>query len=348
MPTTPSRARPLALSVRGALALAALWLAASPAGAQSGTAAAEFLNIPVGARATAMGGAFGATAADATSLYWNPSGLARLDGPTATFEYAQWFVGADLNFASVASPTPFGTVSIGVTALTHDDMDVVEETGNDQLPTGETFSAGSYAVSLGYARQLTDRFSLGGTVKVVREHIANSSASGVAFDIGTLFVTPFEGVRLGASIANFGSAMRIDGSDLNIPFDPLPGQNGNNGSIPGRLQTDNYELPLTMRVGLATELYERAGTRVTVAADALSPSAAGQHVNLGTEVSVLGGLIQFRGGVQELFMEESTRSFTAGAGLRYTFGDLDLAADYAYEASEYFDGVNRVAIGLRF
>ncbi len=329
------------------LPLAAL-LVAGPASAQSGTAAAEFLNVPIGARATAMGGAFGATAADPAAIYWNPAGLAGMRGAQAQFEYAQWYVGSDVNFASVASPTPFGTVAVGVTALTYDDMDVIEETGNRQQPSGETFAAGSYAVSLGYGRQLTDRFSLGGTVKVVREQIANSSATGVAFDVGTLFVTPFRGVRLGASIANFGPKMKMDGADLNIPFDPLPGQSGNNNAIPGRIATDAYDLPLTMRVGLATELYERAGTRVTVAVDALSPSAAGQHVNAGAEVGLLGGLVQVRGGVQELFLEESPRSFTLGGGLRYGFGGLDLAADYAYEAADYFDGVHRLSVGLRF
>ncbi len=332
--------------VQAAALLAALL--AGPAAAQSGTAAAEFLNVPVGARATAMGGAFGATASDGTALYWNPAGLGQLSDATATFEYAQWYVGSDFNFASIASPMSFGTVAIGVTALTYPEMDVIDEDVNNQQPTGETFTAGSYAVSLAYARQLTDRFTMGGTAKVVREQIAQSSATGVAFDIGTLFETPFRGIRLGASISNFGSKMQIDGTDLNIPFDPLPGQNGNNNAIPGRIQTDAFDLPLTMRVGLATELYEQAGTRLTVAVDALSPSTAGQHLNLGAEVGLLGDLVQLRGGLQELFMEESTRSFTAGAGIRYAFGSLNLSADYAFEASEYFAGVNRLAVGLRF
>ncbi len=328
--------------------LVALGVAVVPASAQSGTAAAEFLNVPIGARATAMGGAFGATANDAAALYWNPAGLAGMRDATASFEYAAWYVGSDVNYAAVASPTPFGTIAVGVTALTYGDMDVIDETSNNQLPTGETFSAGSYVLSLGYGRELTDKFSMGGTVKVVREQIANSSATGVAFDIGTLFVTPFQGVRLGASISNFGPKMQIDGSDLNIPFDPLPGQSGNNNAVPGRISTDAYDLPLTMRVGLATEVYQQAGTRVTLAVDALSPSASGQHVNVGAEVGLLGGLIQARGGFQELFMDESTRSFTAGGGLRYAFGTLNLAADYAYEAADFFDGVHRVSVGLRF
>lgn len=365
---TPDRRRPAAdrcsasappaviasLSRRALAVLAAALVTASPAlvapaAAQSGTAAAEFLNVPVGARATAMGGAFGATASDGTALYWNPAGLANMGGGgRATFEYAPWYVGSDFNFASVASETPFGTVAAGFTALTYEEMDVIREDVNNQEPTGETFSAGSYAVSLAYANRLTDRFSLGGTVKVVHENISESSATGIAFDVGTLFETPFRGVRLGASIVNFGSKMSITGEDLNIEFDPQPGQNGNNNSVPGRISTDEFDLPLTMRVGLSGEVYERAGTRVTLAVDALSPSTADQHLNLGAEVGLLGGLVQLRGGYQELFMQESTRSFTAGGGIRYAFGQLDLSADYAYEANEYFDGVNRIAVALRF
>ncbi|MEM1054503.1 MAG: PorV/PorQ family protein [Bacteroidota bacterium] len=329
-------------------ALALVVLLAPVTVAQSGTSAAEFLNVPVGARATAMGGAFGSTASDGTALYWNPAGLATMDGASATFEYAPWYVGSDFNFASVTGDTPFGTVAVGFTALTYDDMDVIREDVNNQEPTGETFSAGSYAVSLAYATQLTDRFSIGGTVKAVHENISESSATGVAFDVGTLFETPFQGVRLGASIVNFGSKMSITGEDLNIPFDPLPGQNGNNNTVPGRISTDAFDLPLTMRVGLSGEVYERAGTRVTLAVDALSPSTADQHLNLGAEVGLLGGLVQLRGGYQELFMEESTRSFTAGGGIRYAFGTLDVTADYAYEANEFFDGINRIAVALRF
>ncbi len=337
MPTSPLRSAALALA-----------LVACGASAQSGTAAAEFLNVPVGARATAMGGAFGATAADGTALYWNPAGLAHLPGATATFEYAPWHVGSDFNFASVTGQTPVGTVAVGVTALTFDDMDVIREDVGNQQPTGETFAAGSYAVSLAYATRLTERFAIGGTVKVVHESIAESAATGVGFDVGTLFTTPFQGVRLGASIVNFGSKLSIDGEDLNIPFDPQPGQNGNNGSVPGRISTDAFDLPLTMRVGLAGEVYENAGTRLTLAVDALSPSTADQHLNLGAELGLLGGLVQLRGGYQELFMAESVRSYTLGGGLRYGFGALALSADYAYEASEYFDGVNRLSVALRF
>lgn len=332
----------------GAAGLALGAFGVPTAGAQSGTAAAEFLEIPIGARATAMGGAFGATASDGTAMYWNPAGIARLQDQTATFEYAQWYAGVDVNYAAVTSQTRLGTIGVGLTSVRFDDMDVISETTNDQQPTGETFTAGSYALSVSYANALTDRFAIGGTVKVVREQIANSAATGVAFDVGTLFTTPFRGVRLGASILNYGSKMKITGSDLNVPFDPLPGQNGNNGNVPSRIETDRYNMPLLMRVGVASDVYQQAGTRLTLAVDALAPSSAAQHLNLGAELGLLGGLVQLRGGYQELFMADSDRSFTLGGGLRYQFGRLDLAADYAYEASQYFNGVNRLAFALNF
>ena len=66
------------------------------------------------------------------------------------------------------------------------------------------------------------------------------------------------------------------------------------------------------------------------------------------EVALLGGLVQVRGGYQELFLDDSPRSFTLGGGLNYGFGSLDLTADYAYEAFEFFDGVNRISFALGF
>ncbi len=309
-----------------------------------GTAAAEFLNIPIGARAAAMGGAFGATANDGSAIYWNPAGLTQVEGRRFTAEHASWLVGIDFNFASVTLPTRFGSIGVGVTALTTPEMEVT--TVEAQMGTGETFTAGSYAVSLSYARDLTDRFTMGGTVKYLTERIDAASANGIALDLGTMFVTPFNGIRLGASISNFGTKMQIGGPLVRVDIDE--GEAGNNESVTADLSTDSFDLPLTMRVGLAMDVLQNAGTRVTLATDAIVPNASGQHLSLGAEVGLLNDLVMVRGGYQELFLDGSPRSFTLGGGLHYRFGTLDLAADYAYEAFQYFGGVNRFTVALQF
>src|SRR5437879_1705175 len=90
---------------------------------KAGTTAAAFLEIPVGARAIGMGGAFVGTANDVTSLYWNPAGAARLEHSEAAFSHTNWI--ADMNFDYAALSVPlenFGTFGLSFTSLTMPDM----------------------------------------------------------------------------------------------------------------------------------------------------------------------------------------------------------------------------------
>ncbi len=313
---------------------------------RGGTTAAEFLSIPVGARATAMGGAFAASASDATAMYWNPAGLGHVTKPAITVEYAEWLAGITFNYVGAAVPTRLGTVGVFVTGLRTPDMLVT--TVAEQNGTGETFIAASYAVGATYGRAVSDRFSFGITAKAISERIWHSTASGLAIDVGTVFETPFRGIRLGAALANFGTKMRIGGDDLLVLADADPTIRGNNESNTANFRTDAFDLPLTMRIGLAGEAIETESGRLTLAVDVQSPNNSGQFVNVGAEVGLLGDLLLVRGGLSELFLGESVRSFAFGAGLHYGFGVVDFAADYAYEAQEYFNGVNRLTLSLGF
>ena len=51
-----------------------------------GTFDGQFLKIAVGARAAAMGGAFVAVSDDATALFWNAAGIARINPITDHFQ----------------------------------------------------------------------------------------------------------------------------------------------------------------------------------------------------------------------------------------------------------------------
>ena len=353
-------ARTASTSVRSAafLFLAAFLLPVSSAFAQQGfdsqtrtvnkrgTTAADFLGIPVGARATALGGAITATVSDPIAIYWNPAGIAGIEDVSFTGEYADWLASIDFNFLAVTIPTRFGVVGVGITSMRTPDMEVTTVAMQDG--TGETFDAASYAAALTYARALTDRFAIGGSVKLIQERIWNSSSGGLAFDIGTQFETPFRGIRLGASISNFGTKLQIGGDDLLARVDVDPNNRGNNESNRALLKTDRFDLPLIMRIGLAGEVFQRGGNRLTLSIDALNPNNSEQYLNAGAEIGLLGDLIMFRAGYSELLLENSLRSFSLGGGLRYRFAPIHFGLDYAFEQHEYFNAVNRFTMTMRF
>src|SRR5437773_12369931 len=66
-----------------------------------GTFDGQFLKIGVGARAAAMGGAFVGVADDATALFWNAAGIARIDSDKSelSLNHASW--PAELSFDRV-------------------------------------------------------------------------------------------------------------------------------------------------------------------------------------------------------------------------------------------------------
>ncbi|RMG28367.1 MAG: hypothetical protein D6732_18895 [Methanobacteriota archaeon] len=62
-------------------------------------------------------------------------------------------------------------------------------------------------------------------------------------------------------------------------------------------------------------------------------------------------LIALRGGylmTQDVNSEDQLYTFTLGVGLHYKFGTTDLALDYAFRDSQYFDGNNLFQLTIGF
>ena len=69
-----------------------------------GTTAATFLEIPVGARAVGMGGAFVSVANDATALYWNVAGIANLERNEIMGIHSRWIAETSFDFGGLVIP----------------------------------------------------------------------------------------------------------------------------------------------------------------------------------------------------------------------------------------------------
>ena len=314
-----------------------------------GTTAAPFLEIPVGARAMAMGNAFVGTADDITSLYWNPAGLARLLSGEAVFNHAYWIADMRFDYAAVGVPlSDFGSLGISFTQLSMDDQPV--RTVERPEGTGEQFGAGSYAIGLHYARTLLDWFAIGFTVKYIDEHIWHMKSQAFALDVGTLFTTEFlNGLRIGASVTNFGTEMQLAGSDART-FHPVdPTVYGSNQRIPQNIEMDSWDLPMNFQIGIAADVIKSDDHLLTLAIDALHPSDNHESVNLGAEYGFR-RILFLRGGYQSLFLIDGEGGLSLGAGvLAPLFGeDLKARFDYAYTNYGRLNAVHVFAVGLLF
>lgn len=315
---------------------------------KTGTSAAKFLAIPVGARAMAMGGAFVANAYDATAAYWNPGLLNHLEKTELYFMHSEYLADIKLEYLSFAFPlSELGTVALSITAMNMGEMLITTVDDPEGVATG-TFDAGSFAVGVSYGRRLTDAFAIGGTFKYISENIWNSRATGIALDAGTIFQTPFKGIRLGVSISNFGTKMQISGDDLLVQQDIDPSIEGNNTSVNARLATDRFDLPLNLRIGAAYDAVKTEHSRLTVEVDGLHPNDNSESVNSGAELALLKERFFLRGGYRNLFQADNENSYTAGFGLRYAGESLSIRIDYAYAEQQHLQGIHQIGFALAF
>jgi hypothetical protein len=328
------------------LVLFSFFMLAQVINAQSkvGTTSANFLTIGVGPRASAMGGAFTATADDATTAYWNPGGLSRLPRNEFNASYTEWLVGTKFNWFGIA----FKMSDNDAVALSFNQLDYGEEeitTAQQPNGTGQRWDAQDLAIGLSYARNLTDRFSIGATIKYISQQIWNESSSAFALDIGLLFHTQLEGLRIGMNISNFGTEMKMEGKDLLQPVDIDPANSGNNENISAMLATDAWPLPLIFTIGLGYDITRTPDWVWIIASDAIYPNNQSSYLNVGTEIT-WNNLISLRGGYNSLLKEAAEEGFTAGVGLQYDFGGFFAKVDYSYSDFGIFSEISRFSLSV--
>jgi hypothetical protein len=289
-----------------------------------GTFDGQFLKIGVGARACAMGGAFVGVADDASAVFWNAAGIARIDPDKSevSLNHANW--PAELSFDQVGyvfhlKKIP-GAFSVHARALTMNPM--VETTAfqpDPQVGTGNTFDAGMMSAGFTYARSFTDKFSAGVTANLIHEGLADLSQQTYSFDIGTLYDVGALGMKIGMAISNIGSQIRFIDRD-------------------GRL-------PAVFRVGSSAMLFQTADQKLLGSFEFSHPPDNAERLNAGFEYGFR-KYVFLRGGYN---INYDTDGIAGGAGFRFPVsGVAEADLDYAYTDMKELGAAHRFSLTFMF
>jgi hypothetical protein len=314
--------------------------------AKVGTAGVQFLKVGVSARAMGMAEAFVGVSDDAAALYYNPGGLLQLKKADYVFTHIAYPAGIGLEYIAGAMPVPRLQAAVGaqVTYLHTDKMD--ETTPEMPYGTGRSFTASDMAAGITYAQKLTDKFSVGGTVKYIEERLAERKATGMGFDVGTFYNTGWKSIVIAMAITNFGP-------DLNFVDSPFP-------------------MPINFKFGASMKLINSEPHVLIMALEGWHPNDNLEQYNFGLEYGFnkmaflrvgkkVNGVKRYtwdeyqRDNDKDPFMEYpiidengsiSTDGLCLGAGLNIKLPTLDLRIDYAFTNIDKFGSTSFFTLGI--
>ena len=314
----------------------------------------KFLSVSADAKASAIGGAVTALEGNSSSMFYNPAGMARQSSfMDATFSMTQWIADIDYLHASMGfapSDGAYGVFGISVASVDYGKFNRTIRDGGGEagyIDLG-TYSPKAMSIGLGYAKSLSDKFSVGGNVKYVYQdlgggHIValNTTTGGYdkksfdvnvfAFDFGILYKLGFESLNFGMSLRNFSQEIEY--------------------------VEESFQLPLSFKIGLSMNMFDlfevdKNEQAFIMSVDAEHPRDYKEQVNIGGEYIFWGApdaaLTSFSIRLGYVTPTDE-QGISAGIGLNHDLGGgTNLGVDYAYLSFGVFEGVHRFSINISY
>jgi len=285
----------------------------------------NFLKLDVDARSSAMAGNLVAIPNDVNAVFYNPAGLATIDGSKASVGFFKYLL--DINSGNAAYTQKYkdlGYFGAGIRFVNYGSFDKYDENFNQN----GTFSANDIALSLGYANKYKDRFNYGANLKFIYSSIDEYSSLGAAVDLGFMYYVPETYFGAGISLLNLGTQLSsYNNTREDLPLDLRAG-------ISKKL---DY-LPLTFTIGLInlTDSYDNFYDRF-------------KNIVVGGELSV-SDYVSVRAGYNNTLRQNlktgsslGIAGFSAGIGIKFM---EKYRFDYAFNSMGNVGSTHRFNIGF--
>jgi hypothetical protein len=311
-----------------------------------GTTGVNFLKISPSSRGVALADAFLPIANDASTLWYNPGGLINVKQAELIISHVEFPADINYEYLGYVYPLPSLGAAVGVQVFGLYTGNMKETTPTHPRGTGRWFTASDFAAGVSYAQSLTDKFSVGSTIKFLQEDLADETARGWAVDVGTFYDTGWRSLTLAMIISNFGPDMEF----ISTPF----------------------PMPIVFKFGASANLISKDNTRLTMALEGIHPNDNREELHFGLEYAYremyflrLGK--KYNGwdrSTYDEFQDDpenenpfleypvldedgiSTDGISFGGGVR--FPGIGLTVDYAYTNYGYFGNIHRFSMLYAF
>jgi hypothetical protein len=332
---------------------------------RKGTAGAMELRIPVGARGTALGGAVAGDVSGVEAMFWNPAGIAAIEGTDVLLSHQTYFADMKVNYVGVASKMgSAGVLGIAAKVLSVGDINVTTEAAPDG--TGEVLTPTFTVMGVSWAKQFTDRVNFGGTLNWVNESIVDNNASGLAFDLGVQYLTDWRGFRLGMVMKNYGTSMAYTGPGFELRVqDPNADPNASPKILTS--SSSKFEMPSYFTLSTSYNVMQSSVTKLTALGAFQNNNFSGDNLRGGLEwayrdLFALRGSYYgtFNGTIDQASGEETFKfgagddlyaGWSMGAGIKTKLGsEAKVGVDFAWKPlkSGTFDDIYELGVNLHF
>lgn len=293
--------------------------------------AGSFLQVPIGARPTALGGAYRAVSDDGAGPLFNPAGLSTIKRPLLAFAYRALRLDRSLGYVTAIFPTRLNS-ALGINYL-YANSGSVTARDYDGEELDWDLSMTHHNIAIVFAKQFERYLAAGARISYYYSRYWEMSTAAVGFDIGLMFYLSqllydreerdrvwIQDVRLGITAKNLGTSYRWNSDKYVSKY--YPNQSAAE-------QSD--VVPTELGAGLSARFFDR---KVMLTGDVLKNTKQGLEVHAGGEYFLV-PQFAIRAGYGD-------KRFTAGSGYVFKLGKQILAIDYAFSTDKADEGSEHI------
>jgi hypothetical protein len=319
-------------TVLSTLTLVLLVVGATAAADGDGGYAGSYFQVPVGARPTAMGGAYRAISNDGAAPIYNPAGLAGLKRSLFASSYRVMKLDRQVGYVTLIFPAR-GNSALGL-HWRYAGSGSVEVRNSDGDKLGRELSMSNHDFSIIFAKRFEDFFAAGAKMYYLHSSFAEMRSFSVGFDAGLMFYmdhiihergqsedSPIRDIQVGLTLKYFEAKYIWNNEDYVHRYI--------DGNSFGTEQED--KIPIEFGLGTSARFLQR---KLLLAVDLVKNTEQSADFHGGAEYFVQPEFA-LRGGF-------SNGRFTAGTGYVFNLARQVIAIDYAFSTDKEDEGSEHV------